>query len=422
MERKKIDFSVLPSAIQYMIENNQTAASIIDELVENKGENSTLSLLIILDDMNIRGVQISNLYKMCGQNIDKFYEKIITMTDEDINELNYKSYAVCPFKAIYEGGAEDRIINPDKYMFTDEERNDLRNKKSKNQAREMLDKSVIKQNENFFPTIKAKDAISIIENQGFKCGYKIEYKNKDKKKATYRVFYNSLGDIIYTNSLENPDVFLWGESKLNIVRQTDNKKIFNVGCNSYRNIKNIVGYNIELKENPFETYEKILENNEKNITDIKKEYYNNNLFPIIKSLNGINYKEKYHDYNGVVISEIYNLFAFPKTYELLDEGLKKIYANLLSYSEEKAYDELLYQLNTDKGIDIAQKLQKDLSIELDKEKLLEAKDRFCQKHNKYFNIQKSKFFSHFIVEDPLDKELKERISRILDTKKETVEA
>ena len=87
--RKEIDFSSLPLIVQDMIEENVPSAAIIDELLETKGEMSTLGALIILDDMNIRGIQISALYKLCHQDIEEFYEKIITITSEDIDKLNY---------------------------------------------------------------------------------------------------------------------------------------------------------------------------------------------------------------------------------------------------------------------------------------------------------------------------------------------
>ena len=104
MYRKPLDFSSLPLVIQEMIEDSSGAAAVIDELIEKKGENNTLALLIILDDMNIRGLQITNLYKMCDSDIEKFYEKVLTITKEDIDNINYESYTVCIHKAIYEWG------------------------------------------------------------------------------------------------------------------------------------------------------------------------------------------------------------------------------------------------------------------------------------------------------------------------------
>ena len=137
--RKPLDFHSLPAIIQGMIEENSSAAAVIDELIQNKGENNALASLIILDDMNIRGVQINNLYKICDQNINKLYEKITNITKEDIDNLNFNSFAVCKYKAVFEGTKKDRKANPEKYIFTDEERNTIRNKKSKDRAHDILE-------------------------------------------------------------------------------------------------------------------------------------------------------------------------------------------------------------------------------------------------------------------------------------------
>ena len=55
IERKILDFTSLPNVIQNMIEDSAEAASVIDELIELKGETNSLATLILLDDMNIRG-------------------------------------------------------------------------------------------------------------------------------------------------------------------------------------------------------------------------------------------------------------------------------------------------------------------------------------------------------------------------------
>ena len=251
MHRKPLDFSSLPLVIQEMIEDSSGAAAVIDELIEKKGENNALAVLIILDDMNIRGLQITNLYKMCDNNIEKFYEKALTMTREDIENINYDTYTVCIHKAIFDGSKEDRENNPEKYLFTEEERNNMRNIKSKDRALNILENSTKQNQDDLYPSITKKEALSIINKHGFTCGYKKTYETEGKR-MTYRVFYNELGDIIYTNSLENPDIFLWGECKLNIVRANQGNSLELIGCNSYKNIKEVVGYNIDLRKKPFE--------------------------------------------------------------------------------------------------------------------------------------------------------------------------
>ena len=420
MHRKPLDFSSLPIVIQEMIEDSSQAAAIIDELIEKKGDNNTLALLIILDDMNIRGLQITNLYKMCDKNIEKLYEKVLTMTKEDIEKINYESYAVCVHKAIYDGSKEDRENNPEKYLFTDEERNNMRNIKSKDRALNILETKEKTKQDDLYPSITKQDAISIINKHGFTCGYKKTYE-KEGKRVTYRVFYNDLGDIIYTNSLENPDIFLWGECKLNAIRKNEGNSLELIGCNSYKNVKEVVGYNIDLRKKPFETYQKIIEKGEKLVEKIKYNYYNNNLIPIISSNKGIEYLKNNKEYENIVIKNICDLLTFKETYYDLDEKLQKIYKLLLTSAEEKAYDELIYQLNTDKGIDIAFKLQEDLGIKLDKYKLFKAKERFLGTNKKHFDIPKSKFLSDTVVDDPKGKEINNRIIKIITREKMTAQ-
>ena len=418
MHRKSLDFSSLPLVIQEMIEDSSGAAAIIDELIEKKGDNNALAVLIILDDMNIRGLQISNLYKMCDKDIEKFYEKSLTMTKEDIDNINYDSYTVCIHKAIYDGSKEDRENNPEKYLFTDEERNNMRNIKSKDRALNILENKTKPVQNDLYPSITKKEALSIINKHGFTCGYKKTYETEGKR-ITYRVFYNKLGDIIYTNSLENPDIFLWGECKLNAVRISEGKNLELIGCNSYNNIKEVVGYNIDLRKRPFETYQKIVDKGQKIIDKIKHNYYNNNLIPIISSNKGIEYIENNKEYENIVIKNICDLLTFKETYYDLDEKLQNIYKPLLTCAEEKAYDELIYQLNTDKGIDIALKLQEDLGIKLDKHKLFKAKERFLGTNKKHFDIPKSKFLSDTVVDDPKIKEINNRIIKIITKEKLT---
>lgn len=420
MYRKPLDFSSLPLVIQEMIEDSSGAAAVIDELIEKKGENNSLALLIILDDMNIRGLQITNLYKICDSDIEKFYEKVLTMTKEDIENVNYESYTVCIHKAIYDGSKEDRKNNPEKYIFTDEERNNMRNIKSKNRALDILETKSKPTQDDLYPSITKKEALSIINKHGFTCGYKKTYETKEGKSVTYRVFYNELGDIIYTNSLESPDIFLWGECKLNAVRKNEGSSLELIGCNAYKNIKEVIGYNIDLRKRPFETYQKIIDKGEKIIDKIKYNYYNNNLIPIISSNKGIEYLENNKEYENIVIKNICDLLTFKETYFDLDKKLKEIYKLLLKYAEGKAYDELIYQLNTDKGIDVALKLQEDLEIKLDKNKLFKAKERFLGTNKKHFDIPKSKFLSDTVVDDPKGKEINSRIIKIISKEKLTV--
>lgn len=413
--RKDIDFSNLALIIDGMAEDSSAASMIIDELLETKGEMSTLATLIILDDMNIRGVQITTLYKIANQDIEKFYEKAISMKEKDVEKLNYETFAICKYKAIYDGSKEDREKNPEKYIFTDEERSEIRNEKSRKRAQDMIIENQ-KKTDDLTPSISSKEAIKIISSNGFTCGYKKEYENEEGKTIIYRVFHNDFGDILYTHSLKEPDIFLYGQSKLNIIRKNTIQEFEKVGCNAYINVDGVVGYNIELKEKPFEKYIKILKRNEPIVDNIKRRYFDSNLFPIIESVEGIKYREKRKTYESLVISEIYNLLTFKETYIDLDSKLKHIYKSLLPFSEERAYDEIIFQLNTDRGIDVVKKIEKVLGIKLNKEQLKKAKNRFCKLNNKHFNVNSPKFISSLVGKDTLGKELDKRIEKVLNEK------
>ncbi len=107
------------------------------------------------------------------------------------------------------------------------------------------------------------------------------------------------------------------------------------------------------------------------------------------------------------------MLTFPENYYDLDENLKKIYKPLLNYSETKAYDEIIYELNAEDGIEIAKKIQDALGINLDKRKLMKAKDNYQKKlHQKFDNFQ-TKFLNHFI-EVPENKDMNEKINKIID--------
>ena len=389
IERETLDFSSLPNIIRLMIEDNSDAATVIDKLIELKGESNTLATLILLDDMNIRGIQLSILYKMCNQDIETFYETVINITKDDIELLNRTSAPLCVYKAIFEGTSEDRKKYPNKYIFTNVERENYTKSKEKNNAVE----------KDLYPTITIEEALKIIKNKGFKCGYKTEYINDNHIKEVYWIFYNKLGDILYTNSLENKNIFLWKDSKLNVVRSKDN---------------NNINYVIELKDHPFETYDNLLKNSHDKLND------DINSIPIIKTIKGIKYTEKNPNYSSCVTALIYDLLSFEQIYNELDEGLKAIYKPLLEQASDKAYDEIINHLNADDGIEIATNLQNILGFNLSKSKLLAAKDRFCKARGHETNNSKKKFLSRLVSDDPYTKDMNHRIIEVLTKDIETI--
>lgn len=389
IERETLDFSSLPNIIRLMIEDNSDAATVIDKLIELKGESNALATLILLDNMNIRGIQLSILYKMCNQDIETFYETVINITKDDIELLNRTSAPLCVYKAIFEGTSEDRKKYPNKYIFTNVERENYTKSKEKNNAVE----------KDLYPTITIEEALKIIKNKGFKCGYKTEYINDNHIKEVYWIFYNKLGDILYTNSLENKNIFLWKDSKLNVVRSKDN---------------NNINYVIELKDHPFETYDNLLKNSHDKLND------DINSIPIIKTIKGIKYTEKNPNYSSCVTALIYDLLSFEQIYNELDEGLKAIYKPLLEQASDKAYDEIINHLNADDGIEIATNLQNILGFNLSKSKLLAAKDRFCKARGHETNNSKKKFLSRLVSDDPYTKDMNHRIIEVLTKDIETI--
>lgn len=375
IERKILDFTSLPNVIQNMIEDSAEAASVIDELIELKGETNSLATLILLDDMNIRGVQIYTLYKMCDKDIDKFYNKVTNMTKDDIKKLNKLSAPLCVYKAIFEGTSDERTKHPDKYIFKEIEREEFIEHKQNNTVEKDLS-----------TTIKINDALELLKTKGFKCGYKKEYINNHDKEI-YRVFYNKYGDILYTTSLESKNIFLWKDSKLKVFTTND------------------LVYNLDLKNHPFKTYDKLEKSNSKTI--------NPNLLPIIKTIKGMKYKEINHTYTSCVTADIYDLLLFEQTYNELDDNLKKIYEPLLKVSNDKAYDEIINHLAQDDGIQIAINLQNILGYSLNKSKLLSAKNRYCKARGHKVENKNKKFVSDLFSDDPYTKNMNYKIINVL---------
>lgn len=382
LKRLELDFSSFPSVIKDMIEENANAAAIIDELIELKGEAHSLTALILLDDMNIRGVQLYNLYKMCHSSINNLYDKILTMTEDDIDNLNKLSASLCGYKAILNGTSKDRKNNPNKYIFEEDEREKLITSKENTVEKDL------------YPTIPIKKALNIIKEEGFKCGYEKEY-TVNHRKETYRVFYNEVGDILHSVSLENKDIFLWENAEINVI--LPNAK---------------TSFVIDLKDKPFKTY------NEIKLTKVNEIDYS--LLPIIKSVKSLKYTKNHHNFSDLITAQIYDLLTFEQTYSQFDTGLKQIYKQVLENSVPKAYDKIINHLLSDDGIKIATDLQNILGYSLSKTKLLAAKERFCQAHGHKLKENRQKFLSALMDDDPYTKDMNHRIIEVLRKDIETV--
>ncbi len=386
-KRKPLDFNSFPSIIKEMSENDSNAATVIDELIELKGENISLAILILLDDMNIRGIQLFNLYKMCHQDIEKFYNKITNIKEEDINYINHLSASLTPYKAVFQGTCLNRFKFPYEYLFSNQERVDYIKCKFINQPLKTT-------KHDLYPDISIEEALKIITDYGFMCGYSQEYFNNHNKEI-YQVFYNKKGDILYTTSLENKDIFLWKDSKL---------------IHPKSNTLN----EIELKDAPFETYENLLKQEE-------NKPYNYTLLPVIKNIGSLKYQEQNHNYISSVTAHIYNLLTFEQTYEYLDNGLKKLYAPLLKTASDKAYDEIIKNLKNKDGLEIAINLQDNMNYNLSKSKLFAAKERFCKSHGHSINHPKKRFLCQLFLDDPYIQNINTKIIDILDHKKKIID-
>lgn len=373
-KRETLDFNSLPAIIKEMTENNSVASKVIDSLIENKGESNTLAILILLDDMNIRGKQLELLYQMTDENIDKLYDKILNIKLEDIKKLNELSAPLCIYKAVYDGTSLERKENSEKYLFTDKERESIIKHKENNQ------------NKDLYPNISIKKALEILKEKGFKCGYKKEYINKHSKEIYY-IFYDKYDNILSTIALENKDLFLGKDSKL-----------------------------IKLKENSIEEID--LKDNILDLNELSKEK-DYTLLTVIKTVKGILYKEKTHTYSSCITAYIYDLLSFEKTYNELDNHLKEIYKPLLEIAEDKAYDEIINHLKVEDGIEIAINLQNILGYSLDNSKLIKAKDRFYKSLG-YNPTKQKRFLSRLVSNEPYTKDMNKKIIEVLEKDIETV--
>ena len=373
-KRETLDFNSLPAIIKEMTENNSVASKVIDSLIENKGESNTLAILILLDDMNIRGKQLELLYQMTDENIDKLYDKILNIKLEDIKKLNELSAPLCIYKAVYDGTSLERKENSEKYLFTDKERESIIMHKENNQ------------NKDLYPNISIKKALEILKEKGFKCGYKKEYINKHSKEIYY-IFYDKYDNILSTIALENKDLFLGKDSKL-----------------------------IKRKENSIEEID--LKDNILDLNELSKEK-DYTLLPVIKTVKGILYKENTHTYSSCITAYIYDLLSFEKTYNELGNHLKEIYKPLLEIAEDKAYDEIINHLKVEDGIEIAINLQNILGYSLDNSKLIKAKDRFYKSLG-YNPTKQKRFLSRLVSNEPYTKDMNKKIIEVLEKDIETV--
>lgn len=136
--RVKIELndSVIDVVIK-MSEGVPGACVAIGKLLES-GNNGCMYLLE-LDDMNIRGSQIWQAYKnYCNEDIEKFTEAIRNRDKEMIDFVNRELASVGEEKAVESGASFDRVKTPEKYRFTEEEVEKMKNQRQENYESEVI--------------------------------------------------------------------------------------------------------------------------------------------------------------------------------------------------------------------------------------------------------------------------------------------
>ena len=103
-----------------MSEGNPGAITAMTQLI--KEDPTRFMLILSLDDMNIRGSQIWQVYKYyCEEDVEKF-KKVIQDRDADmVQYLNEENASVGQEKAVSGGAFFDRSKKPDLYRFTEED-------------------------------------------------------------------------------------------------------------------------------------------------------------------------------------------------------------------------------------------------------------------------------------------------------------
>lgn len=120
--REKIDINDnMMQVMLKMSEGNPGAITGMASLI-NDDAMSGFMLLLGLDDMNIRGSQIWQVYKYyCEEDVEKFKEVIRNRDADMVQYLNEQNAVEGQEKAVTSGASFDRSKKPDLYRFTAEE-------------------------------------------------------------------------------------------------------------------------------------------------------------------------------------------------------------------------------------------------------------------------------------------------------------
>ena len=169
--REKIDINdTIIETYMKMAEGNPGAMTAMGALTR---EDSMAFILILgLDDMNIRGSQIWQVYKYyCNEDVEKFKEVIHNRDADMVQYINEQNAAEGQEKAVSGGALFDRSKKPDLYRFTSDEVELYREARE-----ERLQKAREEQEEQKNPTKKPKE-----QKRFF-----IKRKSREDKLKTYK--------------------------------------------------------------------------------------------------------------------------------------------------------------------------------------------------------------------------------------------
>ena len=106
MKRHKLDVSMDPEEIfEIMTEKHTMAAYIVAEIASKHSDG--IGIVLDMDDMNIRGIQIYTAYLICKSDIKVLAEKVFNRDQQLCDDINKNLYI---HKAVPRGAAsEDRL-------------------------------------------------------------------------------------------------------------------------------------------------------------------------------------------------------------------------------------------------------------------------------------------------------------------------
>lgn len=181
--RKKIELDDSVFDVIYKMSDGLPGAIVgMTELM--KSDETGIMLLLGLDDMNIRGSQIWEAYKyLYNEDGKKFADAVRKRDKEMVDFINEELASVGGEKTVTGGASFDRTKSPDKYRFTEEEVEQLKQQREERIAREK------EQREKMLTNIPAK------KNRGAKKRAEREAKRQEYRQRLIAMGKKSLGEL-----------------------------------------------------------------------------------------------------------------------------------------------------------------------------------------------------------------------------------